>query len=55
MHNMRHISTIPLLTTSDLQMMAKRGMIDSQVPGGPPKSLVPDGGLQVPDRNCPKL
>ena len=52
---MRHTSTIPLLTTSHLQMMAKRRMIDPQVPGGPPKSLVPDGGFQVPKRNCPKL
>ena len=51
---MRHVSPIPLLTTSDLQMMAKRAFIDPKVPGRPADSLFPDGGGQVPKRNCPK-
>lgn len=52
---MRQDSTRALLITSDLQMMPKRGMIDAQVPGSPTKSLIPDSGLKVLKRNCPKL
>ena len=42
------------LSPPDSQMIADRPFIVPQVPGCAADSFVPDGGLQVPKRNCPK-